>query len=474
MMRPTIGAAVLPAVLVAVLVTLTLTAAGAERDNPAASPSAPATAPDDESPAARGYRLLTTRAYLGAEFGDDYFEQLWTVWPEPLRSEAEAASPDERRRLAYARYGLIEAPEADRDLPLAFVRNAQGHWALTCLACHGGQVAGRPIAGLGNSHFAFQTLTEDAVRREIAQGRAVSQDLLGRLYAPLGRSNGTTNAQIFSVALVAMRDDELNFVPLERLPNFDHHDLDAPPLWNTKRKSRLYIDGFVEKSSRVLMQFALVPSNDAATLKSWDGDFEDILAWIESLEPPAWPWEIDRPLADAGRAIFNRACADCHGTYGPDGSYPERMVAIDEVGTDPARLVGMPREHREFFARGWMGQYGAQEVIAEPEGYVAPPLDGIWASAPYLHNGSVPTLHHLFYADERPAVWRRTADGYDQQRVGLEVVAFDELPEGIRRGDQRREFFDTRLRGKSAAGHLFPEALSDDEKRAVIEYLKTL
>ncbi len=94
--------------------------------------------------------------------------------------------------------------------------------------------------------------------------------------------------------------------------------------------------------------------------------------------------------------------------------------------------------------------------------------------APYLHNGSVPTLWHLFHSEARPVVWQRSEDGYDPNRVGLEVTALDELPATVKDGAERRRYFDTRLSSKSAAGHTFPDALSEDEKQALIEYMKTL
>jgi cytochrome c peroxidase len=100
----------------------------------------------------------------------------------------------------------------------------------------------------------------------------------------------------------------------------------------------------------------------------------------------------------------------------------------------------MPAEHRRFYRESWFGEYGKLEVVEDPGGYVAPPLDGVWASAPYFHNGSVPTLWHVLNPAKRPAVWQRT--------------------EGIQ--------------GKSAAGHEFPNELDDAEKQAVLEYLKTL
>lgn len=420
--------------------------------------------------AERGYRWLTTKAFGTADFSAAQFEQLWTIWPDPLRTEAEKAPPEERRRLAFSRYGLVEAPGRVGGAPLGYVDDGHGGWVINCLLCHGGKVAGRAIPGLGNSHFAFQTLTNDLTRLYIREKKRVPRDILERMVTPLGRSNGTTNAQIFSVALTSMRDADLNFTPPTSLPSLKHHDLDAPPLWNTRHKSHLYIDGFVGKSHRVIMQFVFTPNNSGPTIRAWDDDFRDILAWIESLRPPVYPWPVDQKLAAEGARIFGRTCAECHGT--PD-SYPEKRVPLEELGTDPVRLAGMPAAHRTFFSRGWISEEGTVDVVAEPDGYVAPPLDGIWASAPYFHNGSVPTLWHVLHPDERPAVWRRTEDGYDQERVGLEVELFDAVPAEVTNDADRRRFHDSGIAGKSAAGHDYPNALAEDAKRAVLEYLKT-
>ncbi len=78
------------------------------------------------------------------------------------------------------------------------------------------------------------------------------------------------------------------------------------------------------------------------------------------------------------------------------------------------------------------------------------------------------------HPDERPSVWLRSEDGYDAARVGLEVQTFDKLPADVTTAAQRRRYFDTRKSGKSAAGHLYPDELTEAEKRAVLEYLKTL
>jgi hypothetical protein len=86
----------------------------------------------------------------------------------------------------------------------------------------------------------------------------------------------------------------------------------------------------------------------------------------------------------------------------------------------------------------------------------------------------VPTLWHVLNPTERPVVWRRTPTGYDDTRVGLEIEAFVEMPAERLRPAERRRYFDTRKPGKSAAGHDFADVLDADERRALLEYLKTL
>jgi mono/diheme cytochrome c family protein len=344
---------------------------------------------------------------------------------------------------------------------------------MTCLACHQGKVAGKVVAGLPNSLLALQTLTDDLRSTKLRMHKKLTRMDIGSAIIPLGTSNGTTNAVVFGVALMANRDAELNVVP-GLPPAFVHHDHDAPAWWNFKKKQRLYSDGFAAKSPRPLMQFMLIPENKRQQFDQWEADFREIYAWLESLEPPAYPFAIDQSLAHQGEAIFKQHCADCHGTYGADGTYPNKIVAIEEVDTDPVRLNALSGAHRLAYNSSWFGHFGADDVVAEPGGYVAPPLDGIWASAPYLHNGSVPTLWHVLHPSERPKVWSRSEDGYDQQKVGLEIVAYDRLPEGLKSGAQRRQYFNTAKFGKSAGGHTFPDVLDEAQKQAVLEYLKTL
>jgi cytochrome c553 len=442
-----------------------------------------------QRPVARGLNLLLSHAYLPPDFDQQVFDELWTTWEEPARSQAERAAVPERRRMAMERYGLTPHPE-DPSRSMQYVVDASGAWTMSCLACHQGQVGGRMIPGLPNSNYALETLTEEVRAVKVRQRKPFGHMDMGSLLLPLGTTNGTTNAVMFGVALMRHRNPDLSIV--QRPPRFDlvHHDMDAPPWWHYKKRGSLYADGFAPKGHRMLMQFLLVKENGPEKFHAWEDEFRDIERWIESLEAPRWPWAVDAARAEKGRAIFLQHCADCHGTYRAAGAaaeaaeetYRDRLVDIAEVGTDRVRFDSLTAKERGELNASWFGHLGADAAAMRdresPSGYVAPPLDGIWASAPYLHNGSVPTLWHVLHPGQRPAVWKRTTTGYDQARVGLEVEELESMPTipggGKLSSAERRRHFDTSKPGKSAKGHDFPDALDEDEKTAVLEYLKTL
>jgi len=452
------------------IVVAALLAAVLEPARTGAAEAAPA-------PADRGLGLLLSQRYLPADFDQDVFDELWTTWEEPARARAERATPAERRRMAMDRYGLTPHPD-DPTRSMQYVVDADGTWTMSCLACHQGQVDGRVIPGLPNSNYALETLTEEVRAVKLRQRKPFGHMDLGSLIIPLGTTNGTTNAVMFGVALMRHREPDLTIV--QRPPRFDlvHHDMDAPAWWHYSTRKSLYADGFAPKGHRMLMQFLLVKENGPDRFRDWEDDFRAVESWLESLRPPAWPWDVDAALAARGSDLFARHCGTCHGAPGTPGGYPERMVDIDEIGTDRVRLDSLTAKERGELNASWFGHMGADAVGLEqrrsPRGYVAPPLDGIWATAPYLHNGSVPTLWHLLHPAARPPVWRRSPTGYDRGRVGLEVEELDALPTGKLTSAERRRHFDTNKPGKGAGGHDFPDVLDEAEKTAVLEYLKTL
>ena len=423
----------------------------------------------------RGYEVLRTKPLLPPDFDRETLLKLGLTWPAELRAKAAAGDEAERLALAFSRYGLVPPPPGDPigGATLNYVETPAG-WVMNCFACHGGRVAGRTIPGLPNARYGLATLTEEVRTVKLLTGKPLSHQDMGQMRIPLGGSHGTTNAVVFGIVLDAFREPDMT-VNTGRDPGpLLHHDMDAPPWWHVRKKSRLYIDGFSPKNHRVLMQFMLLPSTDRETVLSWEDDFRDVLAYIESVEPPPYPFAIDRPLAARGREVFAANCTDCHGTYSTDPAeetYPEVTVPIVVIGTDRVRLDALSVPHRRHLGTTWMSRYGADPVVEDPGGYVAPPLDGVWASAPYLHNGSVPTLAGVLSPEERPALWRGAEHGYDTERVGLEYEEVDEVPTR-----DARFVFDTRRAdlGKSNAGHGFAAGLSPDEKRALLEYLKTL
>src|SRR6056297_691651 len=153
------------------------------------------------------------------------------------------------------------------------------------------------------------------------------------------------------------------------------------------------------------------------------------------------------------------------------------MVPLDEVGTDPVRLSALPVAGREKYAGSLFaaaGEADQQTTVTDPVGYMAPPLDGVWASPPYFHNGSVPTLWHVLNPDQRPQLWRRSDVEIDEQKVGFQIETAQRIPLQPLDIAERRSWLDTRGFGKSAAGHDFALELTVEERQAVLEYLKTL
>src|SRR5947209_20216335 len=86
-----------------------------------------------ETPIERGYRLLLTKPYLTPDFDQETFDELWKVWEAPLQAKAEKATPAERRKMAYSRYGLVERPDDPKHRPMQYVVDDRGNWTMNCL-----------------------------------------------------------------------------------------------------------------------------------------------------------------------------------------------------------------------------------------------------------------------------------------------------------------------------------------------------
>ena len=102
----------------------------------------------------------------------------------------------------------------------------------------------------------------------------------------------------------------------------------------------------------------------------------------------------------------------------------------------------------------------------------------MWATAPYFHNGSVPTLEHVLNSKSRPAIYTRSfrtgVEDYDPVKVGWKITVLDRPADPKLPAHERRKIYDTTQPGRGNAGHPFGDKLTNEERRAVIEYLKTL
>ena len=306
---------------------------------------------------ARGYRLLTEVSFLPPDFSERVFDEVWQSWPTTLRSEAEKATPQQRRSMAFDRYGLTTRPGDQSGKPLQYVVGDDGTWTMNCFSCHGGSVYGTPYPGAPNNRFALQTMTEELRRTKFRIGEPLTRMDVGSVVIPLGTTNGTTNAVVFGQGLMQARDEQLNLI--DHLPtSFVHHDMDAPPWWHFHKRPYIYIDGFAQKGHRALMQFTLVPENGPQFFRDHEDDFRDVYAYLDSLRAPKYDGVVDEVLAEQGRAVFEDNCAECHGTYGEQWTYPNRRVALSEIGTDPVRLESLQVAGREKYARSWFAHAG--------------------------------------------------------------------------------------------------------------------
>lgn len=258
---------------------------------------------------------------------------------------------------------------------------------------------------------------------------------------------------------------------------------------------------------------------------------------LQRLKPPAWPEEllgaIDKPLAARGRGLFAENCAGCHvpkvTQEGERWVQHLHMLPIEIIGTDPTAANNIANHRFDLTALQWdPAELGNMEVKLHPKptepldlsqlsvakglayvtafvenrayreanitaqekpqfdgfglpigvrekvAYKARPLAGVWATAPFLHNGSVPSIYQLLSPqDERATTFYRGTFEYDPRHLGYRTEAFTN---GF--------LFDTRITGNRNSGHEFRAGerrngvigrlLQPEERWALLEYLKVL
>ena len=241
--------------------------------------------------------------------------------------------------------------------------------------------------------------------------------------------------------------------------------VDLPSLWNQKIRDGMWLhwDGnnnlVTERNKSAAIGAGCSESSlDLPSMKR----VED---WIWALSPPMFPAaHIDRTFALAGAAVFKFHCANCHES---GGGRVGQVTPIAELRTDPERVnCFSPALAAKMNTLG-AGRPWKFSHFRKTDGYAAMPLDGVWLRAPYLHNGSVPTIRDLLEKPEnRPSVFWRGYDVYDYKSLGFIWSGTEAETAGFR--------YDTSVRGNSNAGHAYGTELKAKDKEALLEYLKTL
>ena len=473
-------------------------------------------------------------------------------------------------------------------LPMALtqLRQEDGTWTgqlgITCHTCHSARIGSKADgADLGAVYGTAGQGDLGAFLSDFGNG-------IGRLLPlTVNRIRGTGNVTNYQLLVMlwligdegARRNIDLDsfvFAPATATE-------DSPVWWNIgHRPAKFYSGAMPSDATRITLQayMPLIGENgyDWEEITRWtDAHDRQAEAWIGQLEAPAWPegtlGAIDTELAEQGAILFhnrdlwgggdnpvprpeggNGSCASCHGAYSPRYTHDPDFLATPElagqaafrvpneiIGTDPAYTYATNQGVSDYFEYSWLfypestGEvgscYGPNEAEAY-RGYLAPPLYGVWATAPYFHNGSVPNVWEVLKAEDRKPIWRRVSApspsgqdvvtgfdtnlqrAYEPDKLGWRYEEVDcgspgarrllncnnseqvrstiiqqlraviyrsiglswnlALPVMTDRQIENRKIYNTGEYSQSNEGHRFTDVLSDAERRALIEYLKTL
>lgn len=361
--------------------------------------------------------------------------------------------------------------------------------AQNCLTCHATKIDDKIILGLGNNlNNSSEDLTGSLNNAEFAikiqYGGINSNEWkayesfgkAARAIAPAVVTNtiGANPADKIFAVLAGYRDgNDLRWLDKSQspLPN-DVIPTDVPAWWLMKKKHVLYYNGLGQGDfARLMMASSLLTMKDSSDARRIDKRFADVVAYINTLNAPKYPYATKATLVAQGKTVFEKKCAQCHGTYNTTPTYPNLLIDYKSVGTDPqlAQLYENFPYYHTWYNNSWFAKGPHAAHLLPQKGYIAPPLDGIWATAPYFHNGSVPSLEDVLNSAQRPKIWQRNSDAnndFDEAKVGwrYEVV------------DTKKDIFtyDTNQKGYGNQGHTYGDNLTPDERKAVVEYLKTL
>ena len=426
-----------------------------------------------------------------SEAGVPYW--IWRVLPR-LFPEYLPNRPGE----GYARMGFVyEAPGRDRPIGTSLRERPTALVGLNCAACHTGLVQDAPggsariVLGMPahqfdlESYFRFlfasagdQRFNADTLLGAIQQENPSFSWLESLMYRYVVIPR-TKDALLKRAAEVGAFEQRPRFGP-GRVDTFNPYKIhfgfdlsadptvgtaDLPSLWNQRPRQGLWLhwDGNNNKVEERNISAALGAGATESTLDH--ESLNRVADWIWDLPPPEFPRErINASRLEAGRSLYQAQCAACHAFDGPRVG---QTTPLDEIGTDPERFNSFTPQLAEKMNTFGTGRPWEFSHFRKSDGYANMPLDGLWLRAPYLHNGSVPTLRDLLRPPEqRPAIFSRGYLIYDYANLGFVSSG----PEAERAGFR----YDTSERGNSNRGHVYGTRLSTSEIDDLLEFLKTL
>ena len=457
--------------------------------------------------------------------------RIWQALPQVCREYLPAGMPAPEAT-PYAAFGMIYEANKDLPIGVSKRRNLGiDRVFLNCAACHtntvrdNAQSAAKIYVGMpANSldMFAFQSFFFNCSADAKFSAEFIVPEI-DRLMTQRGEKLSLIDRYVvYPVAVWIMRDRLLSLrnrfawaqqephwgpgrvdtfnpgkagyfnFPFDKLPTDEvQAPVDFPSVWNQRQKTGMHLhwDGnngnVVERNKNAAFATgATPPTIDLESI----GRME---AWLRDVKQPPYPYAVDQAKAAQGGRIYAEYCAGCHGADGknfaPKEGLPQteclkpgesediyapqvgKITRIEDIATDRRRLDSFSYVLAVNMGTPYAGTPYRFCHYRKTFGYANMPLDGLWLRAPYLHNGSVPTLRDLLeVSDKRPKTFYRGYDVYDPIKVGFVSDVGEE--------SGRKYFrYDTTIFGNGNSGHegkYYGTELKADEKDALVEFLK--
>jgi hypothetical protein len=460
---------------------------------------------------------------LGEQFYSSIFTWLGLHDYKNLWSPIKISAPDNIDPLIHPMgYSRIE-------------RDGATGFTVSCAGCHSSHLFGKVVLGLSNrfpraNHFFIrgqtavkfynQDIGNILSRSTPAEAKMLSASIRNLhsvgLKMPLQLGLDTSLAQV-ALSLnkrepTPWADHSLYYQKHPRPDSLEKTPADSKPAvwWNLKYKNRWLSDGSVVSGNPILTNILwneIGRGVDLLKLSQWLEEnpkiIEELTTAVFSTEAPRFEDffsedKINPSRAKRGEEIFNNTCAKCHGEYIKNWSLPEFLdrpwreqmkthqvvyhdiTPIKNVGTDPLRYLGM--KSLEQLNNLEISKINGIKIEAQT-GYVPPPLVGIWARYPYMHNNSMPNLCAVLTpASQRPVTYYagpalNPQTDYDMECAGYPVGA--KTPAQWKR--KKEHLYDTRREGLRNIGHdnkIFikdgKNILSQQDRLDLIQFLLTL